>query len=202
MEHPPVKVGIVGCGNISGVYFKNARRMKTLQPVACADRVAERAEAPAVEYGLRACTVEALLADPEIELVINLTVPKAHAAVDRAAIEAGKSVYQEKPLAVCLADARAVLGAAAAKGVRVGGAPDTFLGAGLQTCRGLIDAGAIGRPVRGGRAKMPLRRTGETPVPQSGLASPDSMVQLIVDRLRSRALAWSGWRAEQNEARV
>ena len=147
MALEPVRVGIVGCGNISGVYLRNCRLLEPLEPVACADVVTERSEAAAKEHGLRACTVEELLADPAIELVINLTVPKAHAAVDLAAIEAGKNVYQEKPLAVTREDGRRVLAAAKAKGVLVGGAPDTFLGAGLQTCRKLIDDGEIGRPV-------------------------------------------------------
>jgi predicted dehydrogenase len=147
MALEPVKVGIIGCGNISGIYLKNCKLMEILEPLACADLVKERAEAAAEEHGLEACTVEGLLADPRIELVLNLTVPKSHAAVDLAAIEAGKTVYQEKPLAVTREDGRRVLEAARQKGVRVGGAPDTFMGAGIQTCRKLIDDGAIGRPV-------------------------------------------------------
>src|SRR5690606_1378664 len=100
------------------------------------------------EYGVpKACSVEELLADPEIEIVVNLTVPNAHASVARAAIEAGKSVYNEKPLAVEREEGRRLLEMAKAKGVLVGGAPDTFLGGGLQTCRKLIDDGWIGEPV-------------------------------------------------------
>ncbi|MCK4283076.1 MAG: Gfo/Idh/MocA family oxidoreductase, partial [Candidatus Brocadiae bacterium] len=108
----------------------------------------ERAKAKAQEFNIpKACTTEELLADPEIEIVINLTVPAAHAEVAIAAIEAGKSVYNEKPMAVAREDGRRILDAAQAKGVLVGGAPDTFLGAGGQTCRKLIDQGAIGEPV-------------------------------------------------------
>lgn len=147
MAATPVPVGIIGCGFISGIYLETCRRMRVLEPVACADLVMGRAEVAAREHGLRACTVEELLANPRIELVINLTVPKAHAEVDLAAIAAGKSVYQEKPLAVTRADGRRVLDAARERGVLVGSAPDTFLGAGAQTCRKLIDAGAIGKPV-------------------------------------------------------
>jgi predicted dehydrogenase len=107
-----------------------------------------RAEAQAAKYGVpRACTAADLLADPSIELVVNLTVPQAHAAVALAALEAGKSVYNEKPLAIERAEARQLLELARARGLRVGGAPDTFLGGGLQTCRKLIDEGAIGAPV-------------------------------------------------------
>ncbi len=147
MAVEPVRMGIVGCGNISGVYLKNCKAMEVLDLVACADIVMDRAEAAAKEHGIEARSVEDLLADPRIELIVNLTVPKAHAAVDLAAIAAGKSAYQEKPLAVTRQDGREVLEAARQAGVLVGGAPDTFMGAGIQTCRKLIDDGEIGRPV-------------------------------------------------------
>jgi predicted dehydrogenase len=96
---------------------------------------------------VRAVTVDALLADPEIEIVLNLTIPKAHAPVNLAAIAAGKHAYTEKPLAVTREDGAKTLAAARAAGLRVGGAPDTVLGGGIQTCRKLIDDGAIGQPV-------------------------------------------------------
>lgn len=144
------KIGIVGCGAISGIYLTAPRRFDILEITACADLDLERARARAAEYGVpRACTVAELLADPEIEIVVNLTIPKAHAEVALAAIAAGKSVYNEKPLAISREDGRRMLAAAAERGVRVGCAPDTFLGAGLQTCRKLIDDGVIGRPVAG-----------------------------------------------------
>ena len=147
MAREPVKAGIVGCGNISEIYLKNCKAMEILDLVACADLVSERAEAAAAKHGIEARSVEALLADPEIELVVNLTIPKAHAEVDLAAIAAGKCAYQEKPLAITRENGRKVLEAARDAGVLVGGAPDTFLGAGIQTCRKLIDDGAIGQPV-------------------------------------------------------
>lgn len=144
----PVKVGIVGCGNISGIYLKNGRMLESIEIVACADLVLERARARAEEYGIpKACTVDELLADPEIEIVVNLTVPKAHAEVALKAVQAGKHVYNEKPLTVEREDGRRLLEEAEKRGVLVGGAPDTFMGAGLQTCRKLIDDGWIGRPV-------------------------------------------------------
>src|ERR1051326_4151012 len=96
-----MNVGLIGCGNISGIYLKNAGRLKGLEIVACADMVAEKARAKADEYGIdRACTVDELLSDPGIEIVLNLTVPKAHYAISVAALEAGKHIYVEKPLAI------------------------------------------------------------------------------------------------------
>lgn len=143
-----VKVAVVGCGNISGAYFEGCGRFDILEVAACADLDAARAQAKAEEFGVpRACTVKELLADPEIRIVVNLATPAAHTAVNLEAIAAGKSVYVEKPLAVTRREGRSVLEAARAKGVLVGCAPDTFLGGGGQTCRKLIDEGAIGEPV-------------------------------------------------------
>lgn len=148
MPIKPVNVGIVGCGNISGIYLEAGQKFDILNIVACADIDLARAQAQAAKYGVpKACSVAELLADPAIEVVLNLTVPGAHAEVALAAIEAGKSVYNEKPLAIERADAERMLALAEGKGLRVGCAPDTFLGGGLQTCRALIDAGAIGVPV-------------------------------------------------------
>ncbi len=141
------KVGLLGCGNISRIYLKNCRAFEILDVVACADIDPARAEARAREFGITARPVEALLGDPEIQIVVNLTVPNAHAEVSLAAINAGKHVYSEKPLATTRADGQKVMAAAQATGVRVGCAPDTFMGGGLQTCRRLIDEGAIGEPV-------------------------------------------------------
>jgi predicted dehydrogenase len=144
----PVQVGLIGCGNISGVYLKNAERLEAIEVVACADLLPERAAARATEYSVpRAVSVTELLADPHIEIVLNLTVPKAHAEVALAALRAGKSVYNEKPLAINRADARRLLDEARQRKLRVGCAPDTFLGGGLQTARRLVDEGAIGTPV-------------------------------------------------------
>ena len=142
------QVGLIGCGTISGIYLKNRTRFETFEIVACADIDLDRARARAEEYGVpRACSVAELLADPEIGTVINLTVPQAHATVALAAVRAGKSVYNEKPLTLSREEGRLLLDEARAQGVRVGCAPDTFLGAGLQTCRQVIDAGTIGTPV-------------------------------------------------------
>lgn len=143
-----VRVGIVGCGNISSAYINGCRQFDFLEIAAVTDIVPEAAHAKAAEHHVpRVLTVEELLNDPDIDIVINLTVPAVHAEVSLAAIAAGKHVYSEKPLAISRADGRAILYAAAGRGVRVGCAPDTFLGGGLQTCRKLIDDGAIGEPV-------------------------------------------------------
>jgi predicted dehydrogenase len=144
-----VKIGIIGCGNISGIYMKNCTQtFKILEVAACADLELEKTQARALEFNIpKACPVEELLADPEIKIVINLTVPKVHAQICLAALEAGKNVYVEKPLAVTREDGQKVLDTAGKRGLLVGSAPDTFLGAGLQTCRKLIDDGWIGKPV-------------------------------------------------------
>jgi len=141
------KIGIIGCGNISPVYFKAARRMHDLELVGCADMLFDRAEARAKEYDTQAFTVEDMLAHHDVQIIVNLTIPKAHGEVGIRAVRAGKSVYNEKPLALSRAEAAEMLQIAAANGVRVGGAPDTFLGAGIQTCRKLIDDGVIGEPI-------------------------------------------------------
>ncbi len=144
----PVKVGIIGTGTISRIYCQNAQRLENIEIVACADLFVERARERAAEFGIpKAYGVDELLADPDVELVLNLTIPAAHAEVALQVIEAGKHVYGEKPLAVTREDGRRVLDRARERGVRVGCAPDTFLGAGLQTCREIIDAGTIGEPV-------------------------------------------------------
>src|SRR5437764_1711518 len=141
-------IGIIGCGNISSVYLKAPQIFDILRVVACADIDIERARSQAEKYGVpKACTVEELLSDPEVEIVVNLTVPNAHAEVALQAIAAGKAVYGEKPLATLRADGNAILGAAYAQKVRVGNAPDTFLGGGFQTCIQLINEGQIGTPI-------------------------------------------------------
>jgi predicted dehydrogenase len=148
MSVKPVKIGIIGCGNISDIYFANCRRHAVLEIAACADLIHERAQEKAEKYGVpRVLSVEKLLADKSIELVVNLTIPKAHATVARAALKAGKSVYNEKPLTIARKDAQQLIRLAREKKLLLGGAPDTFLGGGIQTCIKLIRDGWIGEPV-------------------------------------------------------
>jgi predicted dehydrogenase len=144
-----VKIGIVGCGNISAAYLRTAQTFEILDAVACADIDPTRAAARAAEFGIPRVyqTVDELMADPEIQIVVNLTNPQAHTAVNLMAIAAGKHVYTEKPFAVTREEGARTLAAAAKAGLRVGCAPGTFLGGGLQTCRKLIDEGVIGQPV-------------------------------------------------------
>lgn len=142
-----LKAGIIGTGNISGIYLENGNRFDALQVVACADLDVDRAKAKAGEFGIRGCSVEELLADPEIQMIINLTIPQAHASVNLRALEAGKHVYVEKPFAVTREEAREVLELAKQKGLYVGSAPDTFLGGGIQTSIKLIEDGWIGTPI-------------------------------------------------------
>ena len=145
-----VTVGIIGCGNISGAYFSGCAAYDWLEVVACADLDPARAKAKADEFKVpKTCSPDELLRDPDVQIVVNLTIPKAHAEINLAALEAGKHAHCEKPFALTRADGARVLEAARTKGLRAGCAPDTFLGAGGQTARGLLAAGAIGRPVAG-----------------------------------------------------
>ncbi|MDO7905958.1 Gfo/Idh/MocA family oxidoreductase [Paenibacillus sp. JX-17] len=142
-----VKVGIIGCGKISSIYMENCQKFDILELVACADMDLARAQSQAERYQIpRACTAEELLADPDIQLVINLTIPAAHAEVCLQILEAGKHVYVEKPLAVTRDEGQQVLQAAQERGLLVGCAPETFFGAGIQTSLKLIQDGIIGRP--------------------------------------------------------
>jgi len=139
------RVGLIGCGNISEAYLTAG--YNEVQFTACADLDADRAAKTAAAHTLDAMSVDDLLANPTIDVVCNLTVPQAHAEVSLAAVQAGKHVYQEKPLALDRTGGALLLKGAEDSRTRVGCAPDTFLGAGMQTCRMVIDEGAIGAPV-------------------------------------------------------
>ncbi len=142
-------IGIIGCGNISGIYFKNLCTLfKDVDVVACADLDVDRARAKVEEYpNVQVVSVEEMLADPGIDIVVNLTTPQGHFPVAMQVVEAGKSVHNEKPLVLERDEAKTLLQAAADNDVLVGCAPDTFLGGGIQTCRKLLDDGWIGEPV-------------------------------------------------------
>ena len=141
------RIGIVGCGVISRQYAENARAFDSFDIVACADLDPPRSEALAAEHGFVAMAPQALLADPTIDVLLNLTPPSAHLAVIGSALEAGKHVYTEKPLATTDDDAAALLEEAARRELRIGCAPDIFLGGAYQAARALVDEGAIGEPL-------------------------------------------------------
>lgn len=146
-------IGVIGCGNISGIYLKNLNSFPQTQVVAVADLDLDRARAVAGEHGLTASTVDELLSNAAVSIVVNLTTPKPHFEVGMAALRKGKHIYNEKPLTVGWEEGLELTALAKSNGLRIGCAPDTVLGAGIQTCRELIDDGAIGTPV-GGQAFM------------------------------------------------
>ncbi|MFI6599215.1 Gfo/Idh/MocA family protein [Nonomuraea sp. NPDC050536] len=143
----PLNVGLVGAGNISSQYLRTLGAVSNLRIVAVCDADRQRArDAAAMAPGSRSTTLDELLAAGDVDVVLNLTPPAAHAEVALAAIAAGKHVYGEKPLATSTADAAAVVEAGKRAGLRVGGAPDTVLGTGIQTARKAVEDGVIGRP--------------------------------------------------------
>ena len=143
----PVSVGVVGCGVISRQYAENAKAFDSFELVACADLDVSQAQALAEAHDLRVATVDELIGDPSIDLVLNLTPPAAHVDVIRACLAEGKHVYTEKPLATKTAAAAQLLAEAGRLGLRIGCAPDTFLGSAYQAGRALLDGGAIGEPL-------------------------------------------------------
>jgi len=145
-----MKVGLIGCGMIGEIYLKNCiERFGNTDVVACADILPDAALKRAGQFGLRACSVDELLEDQNIKVVINLTPPNQHAPVSMAILHAGKHVYSEKPLAISLEDGIALVKYAEEHDLYIGCAPDTFLGGGLQTCRRLLEEEAIGKPFAG-----------------------------------------------------
>ncbi len=149
-----VKVGLIGCGVISAIYIENAQNFKSYEIVACSDLINERAVDRAEKYGIpRVCTNQDIYDDPEIEVVLDLTNPQSHAEVNLGALEAGKHVWCEKPLAVDLEDGLKTIELAKKKNLRVGCAPDTFLGGRMQMVRKIVDDGWLGNII-GGTATM------------------------------------------------
>lgn len=144
----PVGVGVIGAGNISDTYLEHLTSFPDLEVHVVGDLLVDRARTQAEKHGVRASgNAEAVLSHPDVELVVNLTIPAVHAEVSSAAVSAGKHVWSEKPIGIDRASAAALLSQAAAAGVRVGVAPDTVLGPGLQSARRAIERGDIGRPL-------------------------------------------------------
>jgi predicted dehydrogenase len=142
-------VGIIGCGNISTTYFSLAPLFKGLKVLACADINMDAARARAEEYKVKAQTIDELLANDELDVIVNLTIPDAHFPVSKRILEAGKHVYSEKPLVLTLEQGEELRRIAKEKGLAVGCAPDTFLGGAHQLARKFIDDGGIGRITSG-----------------------------------------------------
>lgn len=142
-------VGIIGCGNISAAYLQLGPLFQGYEILAVADINMDNAQARAAEFNVRAHTVEELLAAKDIDLVINLTIPAAHVEVSRAILQSGKHVYSEKPFVLSLAEAQELGALAKANGLRIGSAPDTFMGASHQLARKLINDGTIGTVTSG-----------------------------------------------------
>ncbi|KEP70544.1 oxidoreductase [Thioclava dalianensis] len=142
-------IGIIGCGNISTTYFDFAPLFRGIKVVACADLDLAAAQARATQYGVEAQSVAALLDNPSVDLIINLTIPGAHFAVAKAALEAGKHVYSEKPFVLSTQEGKELRDLAQSKGLSVGSAPDTYLGGAHQQARAVLDAGDLGTIIAG-----------------------------------------------------
>lgn len=145
-----IKVGLVGCGVISDIYIENSKKFLSYEIIACADIIRSKAEEKAKKYNIqKVCTVDELMQDKEIEVVLNLTIPQAHAEISLKALNAKKHVYCEKPLAVNLSDGKKIVDLAKKNNLRVGCAPDTFLGGRNQMCKKIIDEGWLGKIIGG-----------------------------------------------------
>ena len=142
-------IGFIGCGNISGTYFRLLPMFKNIEIIGCADLNQEVAQNQASEFGICAMEIDDLLQNQNIDIIVNLTVPDAHFEVSKSILEAGKHVFSEKPLTLSLDDAMHLEKLAYSKGLLIAASPDTFLGGAHQQARSLIDSGTIGR-VTGG----------------------------------------------------
>jgi predicted dehydrogenase len=203
-SEPSLRIGIVGCGNISTAYLRNAPLFRGVEIVACADINPDAAARRAADFGIRAMEVGALIADPTVDLVLNLTIPVAHFDISMKALSAGKHVFTEKPLAVQAEAGRTLVATAAARGLALGSAPDTFLGAAGRLARRLMEQGRIGRPVTGtafmlGRGMEHWHpdpsfyyQTGAGPVMDMGPYYLTMLVNLMGPVRRVQAVATSG----------
>jgi len=144
-----LNVGVIGCGNISTAYFSLAPLFRGIRMVACADIDMKAAKAKAEQFKLRALTVDQLLADKEVDIVVNLTIPAVHYEISKRILEAGKHVYSEKPFVLSVKEGLDLKKIATKKGLRIGSAPDTFLGGAHQLARSLVDSGKLGRITSG-----------------------------------------------------
>ena len=144
-----IKTAVVGCGSISDIYMTNLTNGKftVMELVACSDLMVERMNASAAKFGIKAMSLDEICADPEIKMVICLTTPAAHYPIIKQALLAGKHVFSEKMIAVDLWQGKELVQIANEKGLHLGVAPDTFLGASVQTAKYIVDKGLIGKPL-------------------------------------------------------
>ena len=166
-----LNVGLIGVGNIAPAYVEGCAPFDVIKITACADILADRAGEFAAEHGLQAYSVDDLLARDDIDIAVNLTIPQAHAEVSLRIIDAGKHAYSEKSLAVTREDGEKIIKAAKAAGLRLGCAPDTFLGGGLQSARKAIDDGEIGAPIAATAVFMAHGPGGLAPQPRHLLSA-------------------------------
>ena len=145
----PLGIGVIGCGNISAAYMRLAPLFKGIEMRACADLNADAAKARAEEFGLKALNIDDLLSSEDVDIIVNLTVPVAHFEVSKRVLDAGKHVYSEKPFVLSADEGKALKAIADEKGLRVGSAPDTFMGGAHQLARHLVDSGAVGKITSG-----------------------------------------------------
>ena len=172
--------GIIGCGNISTSYLRLAPLFKGLDVRAVADVNMAAATARAAEFNTKAQSVDDLLANPDIDMIINLTIPDAHFPITKRILEAGKHAYSEKPLVLTLEQGETLRALAKSKGLSVGCAPDTFLGGAHQQARALIDEGRLGRITPAMPPFRAMARKSGTPRPSS-----------FISRVRARSWIWA-----------
>ena len=139
------KVGLIGCGHISETYFRAEKYFNNIKIIKCADINLKAARKCSKEYGIKFLTVNEILKDQEVEIILNLTIPKAHYEISKKALLNGQHVYSEKPLAINLKDGKELLKISRRKKLYLGNAPDTFLGGGIQKSKELVEKNIIGK---------------------------------------------------------
>ena len=200
-----LRIGVMGCGNISATYFKYAPLFKGIEITACADINSKAARHAAEAYHVTAMEPAKLIKSKDVDIVLNLTIPDQHYAVSLAAVKAGKHVYSEKPLVLALKDGLKLRDAAEAKGVKVCCAPDTFLGGAHQRARKAIDDGAVGKITSGTAHVMGFGmehwhpnpdfffKPGGGPILDMGPYYIGNLINLIGPVKRAAGWRWCGW---------
>ena len=142
-------IGLIGCGNIAETYFRAQDYFNNIKFVACADKFPEVSKKCAEQYNIKSLTVDEIIHDTNVDIILNLTIPQAHFEISKLALEAGKHVYSEKPMSIKYDEANELVNLAKDNNLYIGNAPDTFLGGGGQVARKFIDDGDIGKVLTG-----------------------------------------------------